>query len=62
MTATVTDKITSVQTATKTETMTDRVTMTDTVTMVEPTTVTKVWVETQTKDNVSCSSESNATV
>lgn len=53
MTATVTDQVTSVQTATKTETQTDRITMTDTVTRVEPTTVVSVWVQTETKDNVS---------
>ena len=51
-TATVTDKMTMVQTATMTQTMTDHVTMTDTVTMVAPTTITSVWVQTQTMDNV----------
>jgi hypothetical protein len=52
-TATVTDKMTSVQTATMTQTMTDSITMTDTVTKLTPTTVTSVWVQTQTMDNVS---------
>lgn len=52
-TATVTDQITSVETATKTETMTNYVTVTDVSTVVEPTTYTSVWVSTDIRDNVS---------
>lgn len=51
-TATVTDKMTVVQTATRTETMTDRVTMTEVSTLVQPTTYVKTWVSTEIQDRV----------
>lgn len=52
-TATVTDKLTRVETATRTETRTDKVTVTEVSTKVQPTTFTSVWVKTDVIDKVS---------
>lgn len=52
-TATVTDKMTYIQTQTATKTETDRVTMTEVSTMIEPTTYVSTYVSTEIQDNVS---------
>jgi hypothetical protein len=52
MTATLTDKMTIVQTATKTQVMTDFMTVTKLSTVVQPTTFTSIWVSTNVIDKV----------
>jgi hypothetical protein len=51
-TATVTDKMTFVHTATQTQFETEKVTVTQLSTVVQPTTYTSIWIKTDVIDNV----------